>query len=64
MVTVLIDEQRVLSSCCPQNECGTGEGRSVRCGFQGLQQSLQSVSGPCSQWLLQIAGECEKGCPL
>ena len=23
-----------------------------------------SVSGPCSQWLLQIAGECEKGCPL
>lgn len=36
LVMGLIDEGRVLSSCCPWKESGTGEGRSARCGFQGL----------------------------
>lgn len=41
MATGLIDEQRVLGSCCPQNVRGTGEGRSARYGFRDFQQSLQ-----------------------
>lgn len=59
MLTGLIDEQRVLSSCRPQNECGTGEGRSARCGFQGLPAEsaalfvVPAVRG-CYKWQVSV----------
>lgn len=59
MVTGLIDEQRVLSSCCSQNECGTGEGRSARLGFQGLPAKSAALfvvpaARGCYRWQVSV----------
>lgn len=60
----LIDKRRVLSSYCPRNGSGAGEGRSARGDLLGPPAKATAISGPCSQWLLHIEGECGKGCPL